>query len=149
MDGVERIQVVVTTGIGKNVVIVNNSVVAVIWITEEILHCWGLRRCWLLVLSVLFTHIHLKLCTIFRFLAVFYALSSISEFIIDVLVGSPQSDIRSTAVQQFLLLSQTPICPTECSGHQLTPKQFMLQTLLKARLPFWVASTVTRGASYR
>jgi len=81
--------------------------------------------------------------------AVFYSLPSISEFIIDVVVGSPQEDIRDTAVRQFLALSQTLVSPSECTGHQLTPRQFLLQTLLKARLPFWVSSTVTRGASYR
>jgi len=81
--------------------------------------------------------------------AVFYSLPSISEFIVDVVVGSPQEDIRDTAVRQFLALSRMLVSPTECTGHQLTPRQFLLQTLLKARLPFWVSSAVTRGASYR
>jgi len=82
-------------------------------------------------------------------LAVFYSLPSINDFIIDVVVGSPQEDIRETAKRQFLALSRIQVSPSECTGHQLTPRQFLLQTLLKARLPFWVSSTVTRGASYR
>jgi len=95
------------------------------------------------VLFLLLKHIAMLLS------AVFYSLPSISEFIIDVVVGSPQEDIRDMAVQQFLALSRTQVSPSECTGHQLTPRQFLLQTLLKARLPFWVSSTVTRGASYR
>jgi len=91
----------------------------------------------------------LSCCVVMVFPAVFYSLPSISDFIIDVLVGSPQEDIRITAVEQFLALSRTLVTPSECTGHQLTPRQFLLQTLLKARLPFWVSSTVTRGASYR
>ena len=106
-------------------------------------YVWRLHHCTLHVLISLSRYFVTLLS------AVFYSLPSISEFIIDVVVGSPQEDIRDKAVRQFLALSWTPVSPTECTGHQLTPRQFLLQTLLKARLPFWVSSTVTRGASYR
>ena len=81
--------------------------------------------------------------------ATFYSLPCVGDFIVDVLVGSPQQDIRTVALDQFYLLSQAEVTPSEGSGHQQTPQQFMLQTLLKARLPFWVSSSNTRGASFR
>lgn len=90
-------------------------------------------------------------CLIVIFTATFYALPFISDFIVEVLVGSTQSEIREKALEQFDRLCQTPLTPSgECGGRQQTPLQFMLQTLVhKARLPFWVSSTMTRGASYR
>lgn len=86
-------------------------------------------------------------------LASFYTLPCVSDFIIDILVGCSQSDIRNSALDQFYLLSQTQISPNEGSsvnsgGHQ-TPHQFILKVLLKAYLPFWVSSASTRGASQR
>ncbi|ELT87807.1 hypothetical protein CAPTEDRAFT_215538 [Capitella teleta] len=80
-------------------------------------------------------------------LAEFYSLPCVSDFIVDVLVGSPQSEIRDMAVKQFFLFSETEVTAPE--NQQQTPQHFVLQTLLKARLPFWVSSSSTRGASYR
>lgn len=81
--------------------------------------------------------------------ATFYAIPCINDFITEVLVGSTQPEIRNKALEQFDLLSHTEVMPMECTGHQQTPHQFMVQTLLKARLPFWVSSSLTRGTSYR
>jgi len=81
--------------------------------------------------------------------AVFYTLPCVGDFIVDISVGSPQADIRNKAVEQFNLLSKTEFTPTENTGHQQSAHQFILQTLLKARLPFWVSSSKVRGASYR
>lgn len=78
--------------------------------------------------------------------ASFYTLPCISDFIIDVLVGCSQADIRTAALEQFFMLGQTAL--SSDSGQQ-TPHQFMLKVLLKAYLPFWVSSTHTRGASHR
>lgn len=80
------------------------------------------------------------------FTASFYTLPCISDFIIDILVGCSQSDIRNSALEQFFILSQTTL--SSDTGQQ-TPHQFMLKVLLKAYLPFWVSSTQTRGASHR
>ncbi|KAL4237153.1 Ubiquitin carboxyl-terminal hydrolase 24 [Mactra antiquata] len=82
-------------------------------------------------------------------LAAFYSLPCVSDFIIDILVGCSQSDIRSAAQDQFYLLSQTEVTNLESSSHPQTPHQFLLQVLLKAYLPFWVSSSSTRGASQR
>ena len=79
----------------------------------------------------------------------FYTLPFVADFIIEVLVGSPHSEIRDVALKQFYCLSQTVLTPGESAGHQQNPHHFMLQILLKARLPFWVCSSNTRGASYR
>ena len=38
--------------------------------------------------------------------ASFYSLPFVSDFIVDLLVGSPHEDIRGAALQQFWLLSQ-------------------------------------------
>ncbi|KAL3868453.1 hypothetical protein ACJMK2_041259 [Sinanodonta woodiana] len=83
-------------------------------------------------------------------IATFYSLPCVSDFIIDILVGCSQADIRNAALDQFYLLSQTEVSLMEGAGtHQQNPHQFLLQVLLKAYLPFWVSSTSTRGASQR
>ncbi|XP_062568779.1 ubiquitin carboxyl-terminal hydrolase 24-like [Saccostrea cucullata] len=73
----------------------------------------------------------------------FYSLPCTSDFIIDILVGCSNADIRNAALEQFFLLSQT-----ECTL-QRTPHHFMLQLLLKAHVPFWVSSASARGVSQR
>jgi ubiquitin carboxyl-terminal hydrolase 9/24 len=82
-------------------------------------------------------------------LATFYNQPCVGDFIIDILVGSAQDEIRDVALDQFYLLSQTELSPPENSGHQVSAHHFMLQTLLKARLPFWVTSSNTRSAGVR
>ncbi len=86
---------------------------------------------------------------VFMLTATFYNQPCVGDFIIDILVGSTQSEIRDVALDQFYLLSQTEVTPSENSGHQPSPHHFMLQTLLKARLPFWVTSSNTRSAGIR
>lgn len=76
-------------------------------------------------------------------IASFYSLPCSSDFIIDILVGCTNADIRNSALEQFFLLSQT-----ECTS-QRTPHHFMLQLLLKAYVPFWVSSASARGVSQR
>ncbi|XP_052775472.1 ubiquitin carboxyl-terminal hydrolase 24-like isoform X3 [Mya arenaria] len=82
-------------------------------------------------------------------IAAFYSLPCVSDFIIDILVGCSQTDIRSAAMDQFLLLSQTELLSPELGRGTQTPHQFLLQVILKAYLPFWVSSSATRGASQR
>ena len=84
------------------------------------------------------------------FVATFYNQPAVTDFIIDILVGSTQTDIRDVALEQFYILAQTETTPREQTSTTPTPQSFMLNTLLKARLPFWVTvSNSTRGASYR
>ena len=84
-----------------------------------------------------------------RFLAAsFYNQPCMSDFVIDILVGSPQKEVRVAAVEQFYRLSQLEAMMGE-GGHQATPHQFLLQTLLKARLPFWVTSSNARSSGLR
>ena len=86
----------------------------------------------------------------FLFVATFYNQPAVTDFIIDILVGSTQTDIRDVALEQFYILAQTETTPREQTSTTPTPQSFMLNTLLKARLPFWVTvSNSTRGASYR
>ena len=82
----------------------------------------------------------------FIFSATFYSLPCVSDFIIDILVGCSQNDIRNAAQDQFFQLSQTEV---ETPSNPQTPHHFLLQVLLKAYLPFWVSSSSTRGASQR
>ncbi|XP_064607447.1 ubiquitin carboxyl-terminal hydrolase 24-like isoform X2 [Liolophura sinensis] len=77
----------------------------------------------------------------------FYSLPCVADFIIDILVGCVQDSIRTAALEQFMLLSQTDNSGTD--NHVQTPQQFLLQVILKAYLPFWVTSSTTRGASQR
>ena len=84
------------------------------------------------------------------FVATFYNQPAVTDFIIDILVGSTQTDIRDVALEQFYILAQTETTPREQTSTTPTPQSFMLNTLLKARLPFWVTvSNSTRGPSYR
>ena len=80
--------------------------------------------------------------------ATFYNQACVSDFIIDILVGSTPKDIRECALEQFFLLSQT-VTSADGSGHQPSAQHFMLNTLCKARLPFWVSSCSTRSASQK
>lgn len=72
-----------------------------------------------------------------------------TDFIVDILVGSTQSDIRDTALEQFYLLAQTDTMPLDLAPSTPSPQAFMLTTLLKARLPFWVTASSTRGPGFR
>ena len=79
-----------------------------------------------------------------------------SDFIVDLLVGSPHPDVRHMALEQFWLLSQTQVSAAgvgDASGGGgvglQTPQQFLLNAIHTARLPFWVSSSSTRGSSLR
>ncbi|XP_052274227.1 ubiquitin carboxyl-terminal hydrolase 24-like isoform X2 [Dreissena polymorpha] len=82
-------------------------------------------------------------------IAKFYSLPCVSDFIIDILVGCSQGDIRTAAMDQFYLLSQTEMCQREMARGTQTPHHFLLHVLVHAYLPFWVSSSSTRGASQR
>ncbi|XP_046339329.2 ubiquitin carboxyl-terminal hydrolase 24-like isoform X2 [Haliotis rufescens] len=83
-----------------------------------------------------------------EFTASFYSLSCVSDFVIDLLVGCSQNDIRNAALEQFYLTSQVEM-PLPPDSTLQPPHQFMLQLLLRAYLPFWVTSSNTRGSSQK
>jgi ubiquitin carboxyl-terminal hydrolase 9/24 len=92
--------------------------------------------------------------SVFCVAATFYSISCAGDFILEMLVGCPVEEIRDTALDQFYLLSQTPPTTTTTHGGEgeeppPSPHHYMLHTLLRARLPFWVQSSSTRHASQR
>ncbi|CAL4091223.1 unnamed protein product, partial [Meganyctiphanes norvegica] len=72
-----------------------------------------------------------------------YGMTSVKDFLVEVLVGCSCKAVREMAFTQFssLILINTPCDPQ--------PKQFLTQVLLKAPLPLWVTSTTARGATLR
>ena len=78
------------------------------------------------------------------FAGVFYSQLTAADFIIDVLVGSSQSLVRDAALRWFDELRLT-----EPAGRAHDSRRHLLAALLHARLPFWVSSSNTRGASHR
>lgn len=77
--------------------------------------------------------------------ALFYNFPYVADFTTDVLVGCPSESVRTSAVR--LLRDLCHINPQ--SGDVERPLYFVLSHLLKARLPFWVSSSITRGTNYR
>lgn len=80
-------------------------------------------------------------------LTVFYSLPCVNDFIIDILVGSTQPDIRNAALKHYYQLSQTEVLNND--NEDVSPHKFLLKVLLKSRLPFWVTSSAIRGSSQR
>lgn len=72
-----------------------------------------------------------------------YEMINVKDFIVEVLVGCGDEDVREVAYQQFtnLITMSTPA--------EIHPKQFLSQVLLKAPLPLWVPSTSARGATLK
>ncbi|KFM65449.1 Ubiquitin carboxyl-terminal hydrolase 24, partial [Stegodyphus mimosarum] len=73
----------------------------------------------------------------------FSALPCIRDFVIDVLLYSSSRTVRCCALEQFSKLS---IIVTNSTPN---PRDFLLEILLKARLPLWVPSSCVRGDSQR
>ncbi|XP_077980970.1 ubiquitin carboxyl-terminal hydrolase 24-like [Glandiceps talaboti] len=77
----------------------------------------------------------------------FYNLPFGSDFIIDILLGSPNADVRNAALEQFDTLSRTEV---RKKGVELQhPCHYLTQVLLKAPVPLWNTSSNVRGASQR
>ncbi|XP_070196439.1 ubiquitin carboxyl-terminal hydrolase 24-like isoform X2 [Littorina saxatilis] len=79
-------------------------------------------------------------------IASFYSLPSLNDFIIDLLVGCPLPEMRAAMCEQLWALCQ--LSPPPSSTLQ-PPRQFVLQLLHNARLPFWVTSTSARGSTQK
>ncbi|XP_015755638.1 PREDICTED: ubiquitin carboxyl-terminal hydrolase 24-like [Acropora digitifera] len=79
-----------------------------------------------------------------QLMGVFYYLPNVNDFIVEVLVGSLNSQVRSTALEQFLIFSQTPVGDPKLQ----TPNHFLLNVMLTAPLPLWTTAYV-RGKNHR
>ncbi|XP_064624443.1 ubiquitin carboxyl-terminal hydrolase 24-like isoform X2 [Lineus longissimus] len=78
-------------------------------------------------------------------IASFYSITCVSDFIIDILVGCPRDDIRQATYEQLFTLSQVDLENSEV----MSPHQFILQVLLKARLPFWITASIARSGNQK
>lgn len=101
--------------------------------------------------------------------ASFYTLPSISDFIIDILLGSPSAEvnhalkilhrivaeikvlllllqIRRVACDQLYTLSQSD---TSAFPEVQKPNLFLLSVVLTAQLPLWSPTSVMRGVNQR
>uniref|UniRef100_A0A3P8T208 Ubiquitin carboxyl-terminal hydrolase 24 n=1 Tax=Amphiprion percula TaxID=161767 RepID=A0A3P8T208_AMPPE len=76
----------------------------------------------------------------------FYNLPSVSDFIIDVLLGSPSGEIRRVACDQLYTLSQSD---TSAFPEIQKPNLFLLSVVLTAQLPLWSPTSVMRGVNQR
>ena len=89
----------------------------------------------------------------------FYDLPSVSDFIIDTLLGSPSSTVRQEAADQFYRLSKIRNVsrslalsgdsgPTSVFSTN-SPKHFLIQILLKTPVPLWMPSCKSRSSSHQ
>ncbi|XP_023195305.1 ubiquitin carboxyl-terminal hydrolase 24 isoform X2 [Xiphophorus maculatus] len=76
----------------------------------------------------------------------FYTLPSVSDFIIDILLGSPSAEIRRVACDQLYTLSQSD---TSAFPEVQKPNLFLLSVILTAQLPLWSPTSVMRGVNQR
>ncbi|XP_043941443.1 ubiquitin carboxyl-terminal hydrolase 24 [Protopterus annectens] len=76
----------------------------------------------------------------------FYCLPCVSDFIIDILLGSPSAEVRRVACDQLYTLSQTD---TSAYPDVQKPNQFLLQVILTAQLPLWSPTSIMRGINQR
>ncbi|RVE73915.1 hypothetical protein OJAV_G00036080 [Oryzias javanicus] len=79
-------------------------------------------------------------------LSSFYSLPSVSDFIIDILLGSPSAEIRRVACDQLYTLSQSD---TSAFHEVQKPNLFLLSVILTAQLPLWSPTSVMRGVNQR
>ncbi|XP_075472164.1 ubiquitin carboxyl-terminal hydrolase 24 isoform X2 [Ascaphus truei] len=76
----------------------------------------------------------------------FYNLPSVADFTIDILLGSPSSEIRRVACDQLYTLSQTD---TSSYPEVQKPNLFLLDIILSAQLPLWSPTSIMRGINQR
>ncbi|KAM6921458.1 ubiquitin carboxyl-terminal hydrolase 24 isoform 3-T3 [Xenentodon cancila] len=79
-------------------------------------------------------------------LSSFYSLPAVSDFIIDILLGSPSGEIRRVACDQLYTLSQSD---TSAFPDVQKPNLFLLSVILTAQLPLWSPTSVMRGVNQR
>ncbi|XP_044158177.1 ubiquitin carboxyl-terminal hydrolase 24 isoform X3 [Bufo gargarizans] len=76
----------------------------------------------------------------------FYNLPSVTDFTIDILLGSPSAEIRRVACDQLYTLSQTD---TSTHPEVQKPNLFLLNVILSAQLPLWSPTSIMRGINQR
>ncbi|XP_063283711.1 ubiquitin carboxyl-terminal hydrolase 24 isoform X2 [Pelobates fuscus] len=76
----------------------------------------------------------------------FYNLPSVADFTIDILLGSPSSEIRRVACDQLYTLSQTD---TSAYSELQKANLFLLNIILSAQLPLWSPTSIMRGINQR
>lgn len=74
----------------------------------------------------------------------FSTMPCVPDFIIDMLLRSPCLDIRKACLDQFYKLSTL-----QFPNATISPRHFLIQKLLNARLPLWVPTSSTRGANQK
>jgi ubiquitin carboxyl-terminal hydrolase 9/24 len=86
----------------------------------------------------------------------FYSLPSVSDFIIDTLLGSPSETVRQQAADQFARLSRIKLVSRALSMSNgspspstNSPRYFLVQLLLKTPVPLWMPSCKARTASHQ
>ncbi|XP_045061353.1 ubiquitin carboxyl-terminal hydrolase 24-like isoform X3 [Coregonus clupeaformis] len=76
----------------------------------------------------------------------FYNLPCVSDFIIDILLGSASGEIRHVACDQLYTLSQSD---TSAFPEIIKPNVFLLRVVLTSQLPLWSPTSVMRGVNQR
>uniref|UniRef100_A0A3P8XKY1 UBA domain-containing protein n=1 Tax=Esox lucius TaxID=8010 RepID=A0A3P8XKY1_ESOLU len=76
----------------------------------------------------------------------FYNLPCVSDFIIDILLGSASEEIRRVACDQLYTLSQSD---TSAFPEIIKPNVFLLRVVLTSQLPLWSPTSVMRGVNQR
>ena len=87
----------------------------------------------------------------------FYSLPSVSDFIIDALLGSPSETVRQQAATQFSRLARIKmvsrsLCLSGDGDTKIStssPRHFLVQLLLKTPVPLWMPSCKARTASHQ
>uniref|UniRef100_A0A8B9K721 Ubiquitin carboxyl-terminal hydrolase 24 n=1 Tax=Astyanax mexicanus TaxID=7994 RepID=A0A8B9K721_ASTMX len=79
-------------------------------------------------------------------LSSFYNLPCVTDFIIDILLGSSSAEIRRVACDQLYTLSQTD---TSAHSDLQKPNLFLLKVVLTAQLPLWSPTSLMRGINQR
>jgi len=85
----------------------------------------------------------------------FYDLPSVSDFIIDTLLGSPSEIVRQQAADQFARLSKIKMVSRalsmsgEATSSSNSPRHFLITILLKTPVPLWMPSCKARTASHQ
>uniref|UniRef100_A0A4W5NHA6 Ubiquitin carboxyl-terminal hydrolase 24 n=1 Tax=Hucho hucho TaxID=62062 RepID=A0A4W5NHA6_9TELE len=76
----------------------------------------------------------------------FYILPCVSDFIIDILLGSASGEIRRVACDQLYTLSQSD---SSAFPEIVKPNVFLLRVVLASQLPLWSPTSVMRGVNQR
>jgi len=84
----------------------------------------------------------------------FYDLPSVTDFIIDTLLGCPAESVRQRASDQFVRLSKIKLVSRnlnmsgETNVGPMNPRLFLIRTLLKTPVPLWMPSCKARTSSH-